>query len=509
MKGVQNLFGRFLSILSARVLTTIIAIITTPIIARLLGPGGYGDYAVLLSIFSIYMIPVSSAITEGVQKYVAESRDEDEWQENVIHFYSIAAIAIGIVASMGLAVFTALGGAEAVFGAQFAMYFYLLAGLVFIAQLRALTQHIVLGFGLEHISGPLDVVQKSAMVTIGIGLIALFGFGVEGMLAGHIVADALVALVATVVVLRRISLSSLVRSVPNSFPSRELLSFNALNIVLVLLVMSLYHIDVIMLRTLVDNETTGFYKAALSLAEYLWAVPLALQVVLLHSSSTLWSDNRHGEITDLATRVSRYTILLVGLLAIGLASLADRVVPLYYGEEFAVATTPLLLLIPGVIGFAVARPLKAIGQGSGRIRTLVVAGGAVAGLNLALNALFIPRYGMNGAAVATSISYAAMFVGMVWAARQIGFNPLDDIRATRITMTAAIAAGPIIFLAQVIQHDILALTVVPPIGLVIYTIAAVLTGAVKTEEINYLLQKTPDPVGSVIQAGFARLSFND
>lgn len=504
VKGLRNLFGRFLSILSARLFTTVVAIITTPIIVRLLGPGEYGDYAVLLSIFSLYMIPVSGAITQGVQKYVSEYRDEAHWREHVVRFYSVLATALGVVAALGLVVFTVLGGTEAVFGAEFSLYFYLLAGFVVVSQFRALCQRIVLGLGLERISGPLDVTQKSVTTVLGISLVLLFGFGVEGMLAGHIIANAVVALSATWVIARQISLKALVSSTSGSFPYRELLSFNALNIVLVLMVMSLYHVDVIMLRTLVGSEETGFYKAALSLAEYLWAVPKALQVVLLHSSSTLWSEDRHSDITQLATRVSRYTILLVLLLAIGLAVLADTVVPLYYGEAFSVATGPLLLLIPGVVGFAAARPLQAIGQGSGQIRTLVVAGGSVAVINVTLNALLIPRFGMNGAAAATSVSYGAMFVFLVWAARQIGFDPLDDIRAVRIAATAAVSAVPIVLLARSIDHELLALAVVPPAGLAIYLAAAVLTGAVTTGEIHNIVSKLPAPVRSAIPVGIVK-----
>lgn len=501
MKGGQNLFKRFLSLLTARLLTTVIAILSTPIVARLLGPGGYGDYAVMLSILSLYMIPVSGSVTEGVQKYVAEYRAGTDWQENVVRFYAIVGVGIGLVAAVVLYAFTALGGAAWAFGPDFTLYFFLLAGLVLATQFRALTHHVVLGFGVEQISGTLNVVRKATTVGVGIALVLAVGLGVEGMLFGHVLANVLVGVVAGVVIVRRLSVRSLLGTIPDSFPYREVLSFNALNIVLVLMTLSLYHVDVIMLRSFVGSETTGFYKAALALAEYLWAVPKALQVVLLHSSSTLWTDGRHEEITRLASRVSRYTILLVVLLAIGLAALADELVPLYYGEAFAVATAPLLLLIPGVVGFAAARPLQAIGQGSGQITTLVAASGTAAAVNLGLNGLLIPRYGMMGAAVATSLSYGSMFALLVWASRRIGFDPLQDLRPVRIAATALVSAVPIVLLARWIQHDVVALLVVPPTGLVVYSAVALLTGALDRAEVLDILRKLPDPIGSAVESG--------
>jgi O-antigen/teichoic acid export membrane protein len=498
VKGVRGLVGRFLSILGGKVLTTIVAIASTPIIVRLLGPGSFGDYAFLLSIYSLYMIPVSGAITEGVQKFVAETRDLDHWRERVLRFYGI--LAVVLVAATLLVAVTSLGVVESLFGTEYRAYFYLLSAFVLVGQFRALSYHTVLGLGLEPVSESLNVVKKITTVGLGIGLLTV-GFGVTGMLLGHIVAEIVVAVVAGAVILRRLSVGALLTGSDEPFPHRELLSFNALNIVLVLTILSLFHVDVIMLRTMVGDETTGFYKAALAMAEYVWIVPIALQVLLLHSSSTLWSEGRHEEITELASRVTRYSVLLVLLMAIGLAAVANRVVPLYYGAEFAVATLPLLLLLPGTVGFAAARPIQAISQGSGEITTLVVATGGAATLNLGLNALLIPRFGMPGAAVATSVGYGSMFGFLVWAAWRIGYNPLSDFRGFRIAATVVLAAPPIVLLARSSPSDLVALTVTPPLGALLFCGIAIGTGALDREEILDVLGQLPEPLSGVVESG--------
>lgn len=495
MSGTERLFRRFLSLVGSKILATLIAFVSTPIIVRLLGPGGYGDYAVLLSIFSLYMIPISSAVTEGVQKFVAENRQVPNWREQVIRFYLLTAFVLVAIGVLVLFVFTRLGFAERTFGDRFTLYFYLLVGFVFVSQFRAISVHTVLGLGLEHISGPLTVLKKFVTVALGVALV-VGGHGVAGMLTAHIAANALIVVIATGVVARRISPRSVLTRA-DSLPSRELLSFNILNVVLVLLVMSLFHIDIVMLQMIKGSETTGYYKAALALAEYLWIVPIVLQTLLLHSSSSLWSDGKHERITEVAGRITRYTTLLVLLLAVGLGTLADRFVPLYYGEAFSVATTPLLLLLPGAIGFAVARPLQGICQGSGRLRVLILATGIAATLNLVLNATLIPVYGMNGAAVATSVGYGSMFLLLVWSARQIGYDPLVDFRPGRIVATIATSGALIVSTNSVIENDLIAFAMVPTVGLVFFTIAAVLTRALDPEEITEILHQLPLPFGMV------------
>jgi O-antigen/teichoic acid export membrane protein len=255
--------------------------------------------------------------------------------------------------------------------------------------------------------------------------------------------------------------------------------------------MSLFHVDVIMVRTLVGGEATGYYKAALSLAEYIWVVPLVLQGLLLHSSSSLWSDGRHEDIEALAGRITRYTVLLTILLALGLGVMADRVVSLYYGAPFGAASTPLRVLLPGVIGFAVARPLQAISQGSGELRVLIAAVGGAAVLNVTLNVVFIPRFGIHGAATATSVSYGSMFVLFVWAARRLGFDPLVDIRPWRVSLTGGIAAVVIVGSEHLIDADPVAFAVVPAAGFAAFALAAIGTGAVDGAEIRGVFDQLP------------------
>ncbi|QLD88689.1 polysaccharide biosynthesis C-terminal domain-containing protein [Natronomonas salina] len=499
MSGMDNVFQRFFSIFGAKVITTITAIVSTPLIVRFLGAEDYGNYAVLLSIFSLYMIPVSSGVTEGIQKFVAEQRETENWRGGVIRFYLGFATAIGLVGVGVLLVVNALGIPRRIFGEGFTLYFNLLATMVLVTQFSSMSMRTVLGFGLEPISESLKVTKKLVLVGLGLGLVAA-GFGVTGMLLGHIVSSLLVAVAAGIVVVRKVSLSAILKGTPSSFPYREVLSFNGLNIVLVTLVMSLFHVDVIMLRTLVDSETTGYYKAALQLAEYVWFVPIVLQTLLLHSTSNLWSEDRTEQITEIATRVTRYTLLLVAVMAIGLAALADSFVPLYYGDEFSVSVVPLLLLLPGTVGFAIARPLQAISQGSGQLRTLIVATAVAAGSNLVLNGLLIPLFGMRGAAAATSASYGSMFLLFVWAAWRIGYDPLADFRAPRIVATVAVSA-PVIFAADhLIAGDIVSLAVVPILGGVTYLGVALATGALSYDETIDLLSKVPGPVGRVARA---------
>ena len=509
----RSILSGVLSVAGTKVLTLVVGILTTPVLYRLLQPAGVGVYTTVLSVFSLFMIFVSSGVSDGVRKFVAEDRARPYWESNVVGFYFRLAFVLAVAGSGLLALSARSGLVTDVFGPDFELYFYVLAVLVVTDQFREYARRTLMGFGLERYSEPLKVLQQLTFVGVALPLV-YFDYGVVGALAGKIAAGATVAAIGLVLIGRRVSLKSVVQSTPPGFPRRQMLTFNSLSIVLILLLMSLYHVDILMLQFQASSEQVGYYRAALKLAEFLWFVPLALQTVFVHSTSELWSNGRTGKISELAARTTRYNFLLTGLMALGLAALADVAVPIYFGTTYTPAVTPLLFLLPGALGFAVARPILAISQGKGDLKFPILATGSAAVLNLGLNALLIPRYGMAGAAAATSVGYGSMAVFHFWSARRVGFDPLSDARLGRVVVTTVLAAIPIFAVSRRVDAQILvdgtipatsvavdvalpvSLVVVPPLGLTVYLLFAFLTGALGVCEVLETLSSFPEPVGS-------------
>lgn len=488
----------FLSILGAKVAALFLGLLITPILVRLLGSSQYGDYAFVLSMLGITMILANAGIFDGTRKYIAEDRDQPYWVEHVFGFYIRVAVGLAVLIALLYVAVAWVGLPDRLFGEGFAVYFYLLAGMIVSQQAYSVARGGLMGLGLEDRSEPLSILKKVLFGVFGLALAAL-GYGVAGVLMGHIISSAIVAALAFAMLLRRLDFGAAFGRVPPEFPKDELLSFNSLSVVLILLTASLYHVDILLLRPMAGSQETGYYRAALVIAEFLWFVPNALQMVLLHSTSELWSKDKTERISTLVSRLTRYNLALVLLLAIGLAALADDFVPLYFGAEFDASVLPLLLLLPGALGFALARPIFAVGQGKGELGILILATGAAAVMNLCLNLLLIPRYGMAGAAVATSLSYGSMVVFHVMAARRIGFDPIADVRIPRLVPVAVITAAVVFGVSFAIDSSVLSLLVVPPVGFVVYTTLLLWFGVVTGEEIDDLTRRLPDSISRYVR----------
>ena len=122
-------------------------------------------------------------------------------------------------------------------------------------------------------------------------------------------------------------------------------------------------------------------------------------------------------------------------------------------------------------------------------RSLALAGAAV--VNLALDAVLVPRYGMHGAAVAASVGYGSMAVLHVLAARRVGFDPLADLRPLRLVVAVALGGAATVWVARLVPGPWPALAVVPVAGFSLFAAAAFLSGALDTDEVSGLAGSMP------------------
>src|SRR6056297_2746052 len=133
----RNLLGGILSVVSGKVLTLAVTTVTMPLLFRLLGPAKFGEYTTVMSIHALFMIFVSSGVTNGVRKFVAEDRPGNDWEGDVVGFYFRMAT---LLAGLGALVYLGAvrtGVVAWYFRPAFEPYFRLMVFMVIAAQFWA------------------------------------------------------------------------------------------------------------------------------------------------------------------------------------------------------------------------------------------------------------------------------------------------------------------------------------------------------------------------------------
>ena len=163
-----------------------------------------------------------------------------------------------------------------------------------------------------------------------------------------------------------------------------------------------YRLALYLVAFLMDSEAVAYYAVATSLVEMVWFIPDSVGTVLFPRLSALRDDAETHRVT---AGVCRQTLLLTVAAALAVAALGRLAIVVLFGERYLPSLTPLLILLPGVTAISVYKVLWRNFSGRDRQQVTVVAAGVALALNAGLSFALIPRLGLAGAALSSSLSY--------------------------------------------------------------------------------------------------------
>jgi O-antigen/teichoic acid export membrane protein len=214
-----------------------------------------------------------------------------------------------------------------------------------------------------------------------------------------------------------------------------------------------FRIDVIMLSMMMGDAEVGLYSAAYKLSESLNLIPLALMTSMFPVMSASFKSSEERLVRSYRLSFNYLSIITLPI-AVGITILADEIIFLVYGAEFAGSAIALKILIWGLVlasGNSIfGRVLTSIGkQKQLTIITAVCAFG-----NVLLNFILIPVMSYSGACIASVMTaMIAFFVGFYFVSKTLQVLPIHKI-LIKPAISAVIMAG---FLYYFINHNIILL----------------------------------------------------
>ncbi len=162
--------------------------------------------------------------------------------------------------------------------------------------------------------------------------------------------------------------------------------------------------DIILLKYIDGDKSAGIYNSAFAIMAAVYLLPSVIYQKFLLPKIHRWAHCDRDRFYQVY-RAGNWMMLKLGLLSmLAIWLLASWGVQFFFGDSYIGAVLPLSILSLGV-------PIRfvAINVGSSLVtqehmRRKVWFMAVTAFLNVALNIIFIPKYGMSGAAVATVIS---------------------------------------------------------------------------------------------------------
>lgn len=183
-------------------------------------------------------------------------------------------------------------------------------------------------------------------------------------------------------------------------------------------------IDLLIINHFMNTKEVGYYSISVGLAEKLWMVSSVISVVLFPLVASEKEEKKKKEFTPRVTRAVFFFNSIGYLLIFALGS---WFILLLYTDVYSPAIAPLRILIFGALPLSVSKVLSSDIAGRGKPIINTIMGGIVLVINVTLNLILIPSYGIIGAAWATSISYIIHFVLKVGIYCRISGNKWKDV----------------------------------------------------------------------------------
>lgn len=400
------------------------SLVISILLARLLGPEGYGVYAFAYAVVMLLALPAQAGLPTLLVRDVARYEAEESWgllsgllrrSNQLVALLTVLIIAVAVAVML---VFDL--GFSAMERATFAWALALLPVMA-LGNLRGATLR-----GLRRV-----VQGQLPELGIRIGLFALALAGVLGAaslwpgvsiqltpwlaMALH-AAAALVAFLVGVWLLRR-ELPAAVARARRVYETRAWLRSLLPLTLLAGVAMINSRMDIVLLGVLATPADVGVYRVASSMASPIIFALTAVNVVVAPYFARAYAGDDRAGLQRLATWSARVSAAVALPTAAVLIAFGAPILGFVFGREFAAGATALALLAVGQLGNVAAGSVGNILNMSGHERDTVFASGAAAAVNLVLNLALIPSLGIEGAAIATMVSlilWNGILIERVW-----------------------------------------------------------------------------------------------
>jgi O-antigen/teichoic acid export membrane protein len=164
----------------------------------------------------------------------------------------------------------------------------------------------------------------------------------------------------------------------------------------------LYDIDTILLSYLGNDQSVGYYQAAMKIIVSFTVIPLILDNSFFPILSK--SHNQPKEFKNLSRQLITILFIIGVPITIGLFALSEKLVLFIYGDSFIKSSKALQILSIALLLRFAFRGYETILIAIGKQNIILVVILFATILNLVMNINFIPKFGLEGAAAAAAIT---------------------------------------------------------------------------------------------------------
>ncbi|MDP3997144.1 MAG: oligosaccharide flippase family protein [bacterium] len=388
----QSRISGALSLVTAQAVVLILGYVTHLWIGRVLGPGPYGIYGVVLSVQTIFSLFLTLGIPVAISRYAAQ--DEMHAQSILrqgLRLQAYAAILITVLVFFASSVIAWL-----LQDSSLTPYFMFVAFVIFSQAFYPIFNQFFSGMHLFNRQALLTIFY--AIVKLVSALTLIYFIYVYGAFAGFMLGGIAAGVVGWY------STRNIGGHKNKLLPVKKFLSFAGVYVLILVGLQILISLDLFMVKAILHSDTSaGYYNAAVTLSRISFTMLQALGFILLPSVAKLTKPGAaHDKAASFISDTIRYLIALIVPSVALAAATSKSLIIIFFSSTYIPAAPVLTVLMIGLGGLSFYMLLANIAAGAGRPAVPLYITIAMLLISPSLGLYLIPRLGLIGAAWQTT-----------------------------------------------------------------------------------------------------------
>ncbi|AKG91241.1 Membrane protein involved in the export of O-antigen and teichoic acid [Geoglobus ahangari] len=462
---------------SAILIGNISGIIITVFLARALGPVDFGIYSLTISIALLIISLTDFGINQTVIRYVSDAigkREISLARGYIRELGKIKAI-LAVIVSASLVLLSDILSTNVFHKPDLSLPLKVVSGFVLFYPISGFLIGIFNGLNDFRANFVKSSTYEFFRATTIITLVTL-GYSVVGAIFGFVVASLASLLSLAILLLKKYK--TYVIGKAEKIDILRVLRFTGYLTISGIAWTVFTYVDSVMIGTFLPAEYVGYYRASYTIIGAVAGI-LSLPVVLFPVFVQLGRD----DLKNAFNRVFKYSAMIAVPASFGLPAISKEIVLAIYGPEYLSAVPVFwilsFLILRSAVGFwGVIFNAKEMPEYPVKVILLGMA------LNILLNYLMIPKFGIIGAAIATIASNMVVWCILAYLSKihfDVFFTPshlLKPIVASLVMVAFLVTFSP----TSIVEGVLMIL-----IGVAVYFVTLYIIKGVKKEDLKYLI----------------------
>ena len=460
------------------IISKLLAYLYKIILARGYGPSEFGLFSLALIVTSIFVSIASFGLSDGLLRYISLYKNKDMKKTKyllkttlkvnlfssiiagIIMFLLAKPIAIGFFKDVSLVIYLR--------AFSFAVPVMIIGGL-FLTIIRSFEKIALYSF--------INNVFHNALRVLVIGLLLIIGLGRSAIISSYLAAVfglAIFAYFASKKYLFKILKSKELKK-GNKELRKDFFSYSWPIVFLAVIGGVFYWADSFVIGFFMSSADVGFYSVAFTIVSLYGIAPELFMQLFFPLVVREYSNKKMKVVREVSKQVGKWIFALNLSLFVMLIIFPGEIIQILFGQAFLAAENSLRILAFGGLISSIFMVLSSnLLSMKGKTKLILTNVLTISIINLLLNIYLVPKYGITGAAMSTSLTWVLLSLVFVFEVNY--FISVIPIRKKMINLTAAmiIPALVIIYLKKFIPATFLPILLVSIMLLLLYLFFAII-----------------------------------